>query len=395
MEALKYFLNLTYLRIDNYFAKDKYDTYDLSSIKDLSLVGLSIAGYDFAKPISIKSLEPIGNIKSLAILDLEYCQVTSVKDLAGLTGLRRLYIKDGDDIKIEDLLSLSGLTNLGEMSDLIGESKEWKYGPYSLTDDEPLLGLLIYNGNSQAEIEEARTAILANKNGPGQNAVKEDEPENPPETAAKTEEEADLYYFQKYSTSKIDNNGILVDVYLEAYDRMGNLVWDYSWKNIRPTELNEASEIVAFDGKVYIEVYGTLYCFDGTSGEKLWENADDVGGGTIIYPYKGRIYLTSYYSKVLTCLDKDSGAKIWAIEDSDKYWGYIIYSRDDAIIVGYGEGDFLSAHYEDGRILEQWQGDMYPDESIRWDRASASSVLEENNAKYGAMNVIDKDSQTA
>jgi len=402
LAALKYFVNLKYLRIDNYVSNDKNDTYDFSSIEDLPLVGLSIAGFDSEKPISIKSLEPIGNIKSLAILDLEYCQVTSVKDLAGLRKLRRLYIKDGSDIKIEDLSSLSGLTKLGEMSDLIEESREWKFGPYSLNGEEPMLGLLISNGNSQAEIDEVSTAILSNKKGSGQYAVKEDEPGNSGETAvitkaenSETEEEADLYYFKEYSTYNAVDGETVINIFLEAYDRMGSLAWNYSWKNIRPTELDVDSEPVAYDGKVYKEVSGTLYCLDSTSGKKLWENADDVGGGTIIYPYKGRIYITSYYGNVLTCLDKDSGAKIWAIEDSDKYWGYIIYGKDDAIIVGYGEGNSLSAHYEDGRILEQGQDIVYPDESIRWDRASASSVLEGNNDRYGAMNVVDKNPQTA
>jgi hypothetical protein len=63
-------------------------------------LALDISGFEAEKPISIKSLEPIGNIESLAILDLDHCQVTSVKDLAGLTGLSRLSIKDGKDIRL-------------------------------------------------------------------------------------------------------------------------------------------------------------------------------------------------------------------------------------------------------------------------------------------------------
>lgn len=389
LDALKYFVNLKYLRIDNSIVKKKYDTYDLSPLRDLPLVGLNISGFESDKPISIKSLEPIGNIKSLAILDLEYCQVTSVKDLAGLTGLSRLLIRDGNDIKIEDLSTLSSLTNLGVISDFIEESKDWEFGPYILSsDDDPLLGLLISNGNSEEEIEEVKKAILTNRNGSSQDSTNEDEPDN--------KLEADIYYFKEYSSHKSANNEILVSIFLEAFDKTGKPVWDYFWENIRPTELDVASESVAYDGKVYIEVSGILYCLDSKSGKKLWENSNDVGGGTIIYPYKGRIYVTSYYGNVLTCLDKDSGAKIWAIEDKDMYWGHVIYSHSDEIIVRYGdEGNFLSAHYQDGRIIDQWRGGEFPSEDIGWDRARASSVLEENHARYGAMNIIDKNPETA
>jgi hypothetical protein len=385
LEALKYFVNLKYLRIDDFFTEKEYDTYDLSPIKDLPLVILDISGLDPGKPISLESLEPIGNIKSLAILELVNCQVTSVKDLAGLTELSSLHIKDGNDIKIEDLSTLSNLTKIGEITDVIEKSKEWKFGPYLYSPDEPLLGLFISNGNSQEEIEELRAAILKNKNGSGQDSAKEDD--------------SDIYYFKQYGRHKFDNkNEALVSVFLEAFDKTGKSVWVCSWEDIRPTELIEASEAVAYDGKVYIEVKGTLYCLDGKSGKKLWENSDDVGGGTVIYPYRGRIYLTSYYGNVLTCLDKDSGSKIWTIEDKDLYWGYVIFSYNDEIIVGYGdaaEGYFISAHYRDGRILDQWRNGVVQDESIRWDRARASSVLDGNEAKYGAMKILDRNSETA
>ncbi|NLP30568.1 MAG: PQQ-binding-like beta-propeller repeat protein [Clostridiales bacterium] len=381
---LKYFTNLKYLRIDDFFTEKKSDTYDLSPLRDLPLVALDIAGLDSEKPMSIKSLEPIGNIESLAILNLEHCQVTSVKDLAGLTKLSSLYIKDASDIEIEDLSSLSGLINLGEMSDTIEESKEWKFGPYMLSEDEPLLGLTISNGNSEEEIAELRSAIYDNKRGLDQVSTKEDD--------------TDIYYFMEYSTHKLDsnNNEALVNVFLDAFDKKGEPAWAYSWQNIRPTELNVASETVTYDGKVYKEVRGTLYCFDAKNGKTYWENSNDVGGGAFIYPYRDRIYLTSYYGNVLTCLDKDSGSKIWAIEDKDMYWGHVIFSHNDEIIVGYGENDnFLSVHYQDGRILDKWRDGRIPDNNIGWARASASSVLEDNHTRYGAMNVIDNNSQTA
>lgn len=388
LKTLKYFVNLKYLRIDNSMERKKYDTYDLTPLQDLPLIGLDISGFEAAKPISIKSLEPIGNIESLAILDLNHCQVTSVKDLAGLTGLSRLSITDGKDFRIEDLSSLSNLTKLGEITDEIVESKKWKFGPY-ITEDEPLLGLMISNGNSEEEIAELNEAILNNKNGVGQDSTND----------STKNDDSDIYYFKQDRSHKPDNKyGALLTVRLEAFNKMGEPVWNYSWENLKPTELDVASEAVAYDGKVYIEVTGTLYCLDGKSGKKLWENSNDVGGGTVIYPYRGRIYLTSYYGNILTCLDKDSGAKIWSIEDKDLYWGYVIFSHNDEIIVGYGdvyEGYFISAHYQDGRILDQWRNGVVLDESIRWDRARASSVLDGNEARYGAMNIIDKNPETA
>mgnify|MGYP001056530984 CR=1 FL=1 len=388
LKTLKYFVNLKYLRIDNSMERKKYDTYDLTPLQDLPLIGLDISGFEAAKPISIKSLEPIGNIESLAILDLNHCQVTSVKDLAGLTGLSRLSITDGKDFRIEDLSSLSNLTKLGEITDEIVESKKWKFGPY-ITEDEPLLGLMISNGNSEEEIAELNEAILNNKNGVGQDSTND----------STKNDDSDIYYFKQDRSHKPDNKyGALLTVRLEAFNKMGEPVWNYSWENLKPTELDVASEAVAYDGKVYIEVTGTLYCLDGKSGKKLWENSNDVGGGTVIYPYRGRIYLTSYYGNILTCLDKDSGAKIWSIEDKDLYWGYVIFSYNDEIIVGYGdvyEGYFISAHYQDGRILDQWRNGVVLDESIRWDRARASSVLDGNEARYGAMNIIDKNPETA
>ncbi|NLM20374.1 MAG: PQQ-binding-like beta-propeller repeat protein, partial [Peptococcaceae bacterium] len=388
LEALKYFVNLKYLRIDDFFTEKEYDTYDLSPLRDLPLVILNIAALDPEKPISLKSLEPIGNIESLAILDLNHCQVTSIKDLAELTGLSRLSITDGKDIRIEDLSSLSNLTKLGEITDEVIDSKEWKFGPY-ITEDEPLLGLMISNGNSEEEIAELNEAILNNKNGVGQDSTND----------STKQEKSDFYYFKQYSSHKSDQKyGALITVTLEAFDKMGKPVWNYSWENLRPTELDVASEAVAYDGKVYIAVTGTLYCLDGKSGKKLWENSNDVGGGTVIYPYRRQIYLTSYYGNVLTCLDKDNGAKIWAIDDKDLYWGYTIFGNNDEIIAGYGdmaEGCFISAHYQDGRILDQWRNGVVKDESIRWDWAWASSVLDGNKAKYGAEKILDKDPQTA
>ena len=388
LKTLKYFVNLKYLRIDNSMERKKYDTYDLTPLQDLPLIGLDISGFEAAKPISIKSLEPIGNIESLAILDLNHCQVTSVKDLAGLTGLSRLSITDGKDFRIEDLSSLSNLTKLGEITDEIVESKKWKFGPY-ITEDEPLLGLMISNGNSEEEIAELNEAILNNKNGVGQDSTND----------STKNDDSDIYYFKQDRSHKPDNKyGALLTVRLEAFNKMGEPVWNYSWENLKPTELDVASEAVAYDGKVYIEVTGTLYCLDGKSGKMLWENSNDVAGGTVIYPYRGQIYLTSYYGNVLTCLDKDSGAKIWAIEDKNLYWGYTIFGNNDEIIAGYGdvaEGYFISAHYQDGRILDQWRNGVVKDESIRWDWAWASSVLDGNEAKYGAEKILDKNPQTA
>ncbi|NLL52251.1 MAG: PQQ-binding-like beta-propeller repeat protein, partial [Peptococcaceae bacterium] len=302
LKTLKYFVNLKYLRIDNNMERKKYDTYDLSPLQDLPLVGLDISGFEAAKPISIKSLEPLGNIESLAILDLNHCQVTSVEDLAGLTGLSRLSITDGKDFRIEDLSTLSNLTKLGEITDEVIDSKKWKYGPY-ITEDEPLLGLMISNGNSEEEVAALEEAILKNKNGSGQDST------NDSTKNSTKNDDSDSYYFKQYSSHKPDNKyGALLTVMLEAFDKKGEPVWNYSWENLKPTELDVASEAVAYDGKVYIEVTGTLYCLDGKSGKKLWENSNDVGGGAVIYPYRGKIYLTSYYGNVLTCLDKDSGA---------------------------------------------------------------------------------------
>ena len=394
LETLKYFVNLKYLRIDDFFTEKEYDTYDLSPLRDLPLVILNIAALDPEKPISLKSLEPIGNIESLAILTLEHCQVTSVKDLAGLTGLSKLSIKDGNDIKIEDLSTLSNLTKIGEVTEEIEKSKEWRFGPYLQTPDKPLLGLFISNGNSLEEIEELKAAILKNKKSSGQ-----DDSVNGFTTGSTKQGESDIRYFKQSSSHKSDQKyGALITVTLEAFDKTGKPVWNYSWKDLKPTELDVASEAVAYDGKVYIAVKGTLYCLDGRSGKMLWENSNDVGGGTVIYPYRGRIYITSYYGNILTCLDKDSGAKIWAIDDKDLYWGYTIFANNDEVIVGYGdmaEGCFISAHYQDGRILDQWRNGVVKDQSIRWDWAWASSVLDGNKAKYGAEKILDKDLQTA
>jgi hypothetical protein len=39
LKTLKYFVNLKYLRIDEFYGKKKYDTYDLSPLQDLPLIG--------------------------------------------------------------------------------------------------------------------------------------------------------------------------------------------------------------------------------------------------------------------------------------------------------------------------------------------------------------------
>lgn len=397
LATLKHFVNLKFLRIDNYMKNGNKPIYNLDSLRDLPLVGLYIAGFEPKKPIRIESLEPIGDIEFLATLDLEYCQTRNVDDLASLTGLGALNIKDGKDIKIEDLSPLANLINMGILSEAIESSKEWTYGPYMLSsvDDGPLIGLFISNGNHEDQINEIKQEIIRNRDGISQTPIKEEEPVSKVEENVKNGK-SDLQYFNTYSTHKTVKNSDYVDIFLQAFNKESKVIWDYVWKDIRPTELREASEPVGYDGNIYIEVDGKLYCLDGESGKLLWENSRDVGGGTILHPFKGRIYLTSYYGNVLTCLDKDTGAKIWAIEDNDYYWGHAIYSQGDEIIVRYGDERYLlSVNYLDGQIKDKAQGGKSTDDEIDWASARASSILENNHDRYGPMNIIDNKSETA
>lgn len=222
------------------------------------------------------------------------------------------------------------------------------------------------------------------------------------ESESQKNKEKTSSYFRIYRNWNTVGDESYEDIFIEKFNKMGEVIWDHSWKGIRGTELESASEPLTYEDRVYIAVVGTLYCLDNRDGEILWENSEDVGGATKIYPYKGRIYLTSYYGNaIMTCLDKDSGAKIWAIEDDDMYWGYDIFSRDDEIIVCYGgdEVNYISANYKDGQIINQWTGESvsYDNtyDNVKWDRAKASSVLENNQAKYGAKNIIDNNTQTA
>lgn len=403
LKALKYFVNLKFLRIDNAIRRNKEETLDLSLLEDLPLVGLSLAGFDAKKPLALKSLAPLGNIETLAFLDLEYCQVTRVADLKSLTGLRRLSIRDGREIKIEDLAELSDLIHLGEMSPEVEEARGWKYGPYASAGSEPLLGLLLSNGNSREEMDAVMAAISAKKAGRAADTPAGSGPEPAekealpaPSDGTAAEHQVPLLYFKEHSGYAFDEAGnVLINYTLEAYDGAARLIWSRTWDGLRATETG-VSETVAYDGKVYKELYGTLYCLDVRSGELLWENGSDVGGGAILCPYNGRLYLTCYYGNVLTCLDRNTGAKIWAIEDQDKYWGHTLYAEDGAVTVGYGtDGEFMSVDWETGQVIRGWHGDAAPDKKISWERAFASSVLENNEPRYGPLRVLDNNPETA
>ncbi len=406
LEALKYFVNLKFLRIDNYMDNGSREPLDLSPLQNLPLVGLSLAGFNAAKPLSLASLAPVGSIKTLAILDLEHCQVTSVKPLSGLTGLRRLSIKDGSGVRIGDLDSLSNILNMGVMSSEIEEAKEWNFGPYR--DGEPLLGLLVSNGNSPSEVEAVMDAI-ADKRISGPDPGHTDAPEPsvtettaPAATEPATEiteppaDTAELYYYVEYETVTIAPNGeALITLYLEAYDHMGNLAWVTSWNNLRSTELMIASKTVAVGGKLFKEVTGELYCLDAVTGKRLW-NFPLGGGGAVLYPYKGRLFVTCYYGIFLNCVDLETGVILWTLHNpAEYYWGHLLYEKDGAIVVGYGENQFLKISCEDAKILDRWVDDTYVDTSIRFPAASATSVLSgETPLQYDPINLTDGDHRT-
>ncbi|NLJ73264.1 MAG: PQQ-like beta-propeller repeat protein [Syntrophomonadaceae bacterium] len=210
------------------------------------------------------------------------------------------------------------------------------------------------------------------------------------------EKAADLFYFRTYREAKPFQNEYYVDVILEAFDKQGNQIWEYVWPDNRLIEYDVASEAIAYDGKVYIEVSGILYCLDGKSGKKLWENQDDARGRVVLYPYNDRIYLTSFYGNIISCLDKDSGTKIWANDDEDMFWGHTIYSQGDEIVVKYGEDGLSTVAFDkNGQIKDKRYESFMPDNLIRWDRAFASSFLVENIAKHEAKNVLDQRGDTA
>ena len=402
LKALKHFVNLKFLRLDNSDRRDKEELYDLSPFADLPLVGLSLAGFDAKRPLNLESLEPLGKIETLSILDLEFCQVTRVESLKNLTGLRRLFIRDGRDIRIEDLSELAGLTHLGEVSREVEEARSWKFGPYAQNGDEPLLGLLISNGNSQEEVDAVRAAITENKAARAGEGPDENQPEPAPEVSPApadpvgSEQSIPLYYFMESSTTAYDASGnLLVSYTLEAYDSAGRLVWDRTWANIQPT-MTGVSDTYTWDGKVFKEIYGTLYCLDVRSGAVIWVNSEDVGGGVTLCPYNGRLYLTNFLGDVLVCLDKDTGAKIWAIEDSDKYWGCAIHAEDGVVTALFGEeGAYISVDAQTGETIRGGFGYTVPDKTVSWNMAFASSVLENNDSRYGARNVLDGNPETA
>lgn len=200
-----------------------------------------------------------------------------------------------------------------------------------------------------------------------------------------------LYYCEKDVISRPVNDESLLDVFLKCFDYKGDKVWEHSWKNIRTTELEESSEIIGYDGKFYIAVEGSIYCFDKKDGKILWKNSTDVGGGVLMTPYKENIYFTSYYGNILTCLDKDSGKKIWVVDDEDMYHGSLIVASDDEIMVEYGEEmNIANFNYKDGSIIFNDYGRSTSRLYKFWDRVKASSVLENNHDRYGAQNIIDR-----
>ena len=68
------------------------------------------------------------------------------------------------------------------------------------------------------------------------------------------------------------------------------------------------------DGKVFIgSEDNSLYCFDATNGEKIW---NFTAGGKIIgiaVVAKGRVYFGTYGYPMFYCLDKNTGELIWNI----------------------------------------------------------------------------------
>ncbi len=211
-------------------------------------------------------------------------------------------------------------------------------------------------------------------------------------------EDSKAGYFKVYEEFEYMEANTLASVYLEAFNSMGDPVWIHRWGDLVPTELSLSSEPLVADGKIYIGVYGSLYCLDGKRGQVDWTNSHNIGGGTYIYLFKDRLYITSYYGDILTCLDKDSGEKIFSISNVDLYWGYEVFGVGDQIIVRYGDHDdglYIACNYLNGQIEEYGQGDLARNDLVTWDKAEASSILENNIKNYGPMNIIDKDTDTA
>lgn len=129
---------------------------------------------------------------------------------------------------------------------------------------------------------------------------------------------------------------------ISAYDKSGNILWNYETPEYEPTELPRVSEIGRKDKNYYFIQDGTVVALNAKTGKKVWENSDFDGSGTGIALGEDAIYLCGYYGPDFYAISYD-GKTLTRIDHFDKnyFWAskIEILGEQAAVYLYGGTGD--------------------------------------------------------
>lgn len=157
----------------------------------------------------------------------------------------------------------------------------------------------------------------------------------------------DLSTFSQQSVSNIDHikfNSMDWDSYAKiyAYNKNGDIVWEYTTPKYEPTELVRVSEIGQRDNMYFFIQGGSVVALDVSTGKIIWENNDFGGASPSVALGEKAIYMCGYYGPDFYAISYD-GKTLYRIDDfdQDSYWwaGKIEIIEKDAVVYLYGSSN--------------------------------------------------------
>jgi len=171
------------------------------------------------------------------------------------------------------------------------------------------------------------------------------------------------------------------------------VLWKRTWKDIYLTELSPYSELVETDGRLYLEVFGSLYGLSAETGADVFDPVLVGAGERPVVDEDGAVYYVGYYGPFATKVAKD-GTVLWQIDYLDDfYWPWELKAAGDYLYITCDQMEdtainLLQVDKMTGTIRNGYWTER---DSVIFETVKASSTLEGYPATY----VLDNDKSTA
>ncbi|QZY57553.1 PQQ-binding-like beta-propeller repeat protein [Crassaminicella profunda] len=118
------------------------------------------------------------------------------------------------------------------------------------------------------------------------------------------------------------------------------------------TEMDPISKgVLTAQKNVMVEIRGTLYCFQGDTGNILWKKDLKGSGAEIACADNGLIFVSCYYGDFLKCFSS-KGELLWTVKESEKfYWANGVTIKGDMVYVHFGEEDKIAKFDMNGNFI--------------------------------------------